>query len=128
MLRDYASLIWIMFIGIFVMVLLGIFYRIGYTQDATTLGLTETVRTSVIANADYSSRLEQGQLFILKKNFEKEFKEKITVNNNVKLSENADFEFEYLENENGSTKAIRVSIVDEDTTYQATYKVDISDS
>ncbi|APC50385.1 hypothetical protein BME96_19065 (plasmid) [Virgibacillus halodenitrificans] len=128
MLRDYASLIWIMFIGIFVMVLLGIFYRIGYTQDATTLGLTETVRTSVIANADYSSRLEQGQLFILKENFEKEFKEKITVNNNVKLSENADFEFEYLENKNGSTKAIRVSIVDEDTTYQATYKVDISDS
>lgn len=128
MLKDYASSIGIMVIGIFLIVFIGLFYRLGYTQDANVLGLTETVRTAAISNADYSSRVEKGQLFILKDKFENDFKNRISTNNNVKLSENADYNFEYLDNVNGSTKAIRVSIVEAgEKIYQATYKVDISD-
>lgn len=127
MLKDYTSAIGLMFIGIFLIILIGIFYRIGYTQDAVTMGLTETARTSVIANADYSSRLENGQFYLIKDKFEQDFKDKISTNKNVKLTENAKYEFDYLDNDNGATKAIRVSIVDGQTNYQATYKVDISD-
>lgn len=129
MLKDAVSAISFLLMGAFLIVIIGIFFRFGYSQDAAVLGLTETVRTSAIANADYSSRLEKGQLFILKDKFEKDFKDRISTNKNVKFSEDIVYNFEYLDNENGSTKAIRVSIIeDSETKYQATYKVDISDS
>ena len=128
MLKDYSSSIGIMLLGIALIVVIGTYYRIGYLQDATTLGLTETVRAAAIDNADYSSRLEPGNLFILKNQFESDFEDRIYTNNNVKISEGAEYTFEYLDNDNGSTKAIKVSIIDGEKEYSATYIVNIADS
>lgn len=46
----------------------------------------------------------------------------------MKISNDAKYEFKYLDNKNGSTKAIRAIIQDGDQTYQATYKVSIAAS
>ncbi|WMX58822.1 hypothetical protein [Peribacillus sp. R9-11] len=124
--RDFPYIIGLMFLGIFLVIITGIYYQKTYKQDSVVLGLTETVRTSAINNADNSSRLREGELFIEKEKFEKDFKQKITSNKNVKLSNEVTFEFEYLDNENGATKAIRVLIKDNGVTYQATAKVSIA--
>ncbi|MBT2604955.1 hypothetical protein J7E55_18330 [Bacillus sp. ISL-53] len=124
--RDFPYIIGLMFLGIFLIIISGIYYQGTYKQDSVILGLTETVRTSAINNADNSSRLREGELFIDKEKFEKDFKQKIVSNKNVNLSDEVTFEFEYLENENGATKAIRVLIKDKGSTYQATAKVSIA--
>ncbi|MGG4263778.1 hypothetical protein [Peribacillus simplex] len=126
MLRDFPYIIGLMFIGIFLVIITGIYYQKTYKQDSIILGLTETVRTSAINNADNSSRLREGELFIDKEKFEKDFEKKIVSNKNVNLSNEVTFEFEYLDNENGATKGIRVLIKDKGSTYQATAKVSIS--
>lgn len=128
MLRDYPFVIWLMFFGIFLVVISGIYYQKTFKQDSVVLGLTETVRTSAITNADNSSRVQVGELFIDKTKFEADFKKKIAANKNVKISEDADYEFEYLDNDNGATKAIRVLIKDNKAIYQATAKVNIAKS
>ncbi|WP_311202601.1 hypothetical protein [Peribacillus aracenensis] len=126
MLRDFPYIIGLMFLGIFLVIITGIYYQKTYKQDSVILGLTETVRSSAINNADNSSRLRVGELFIDKEKFEKDFKQKIISNKNVNLSDEVTFEFEYLENENGATKAIRVLIKDNGSIYQATAKVSIA--
>lgn len=128
MLRDMPSIIWLAFIGIFLIVVTGIYYQSTFKQDAVILGLTETVRTSAIASVDNSSRLNPGELFIIQADFEDKFTNSIESNKNVKISENATYKFEYLKNVNGATKAIRVVIQDGAKTYQATAKVNIADS
>lgn len=128
MLRDIPFMIWIMFVGIFLIVVTGMYYQNNYKQDSVVMGLTETVRTSAINNADNSSRINPGELYISKDGFEQDFRKKMSANKNVKLSNAAKYEFKYLDNENGATKAIRVLIKDGDTIYQATAKVSVSES
>ncbi|MFP7474478.1 hypothetical protein SFC55_26175 [Niallia taxi] len=128
MLRDIPFTLWLMVAGILLIVVTGMYYQTTYKQDSVVLGLTETVRTTAINNADNSSRINPGELFISKNGFESDFKKRMAANKNVKISENATYEFKYLENENGSTKAIKVLIVDGTTTYQATTKVTVSES
>ncbi|WP_437834465.1 hypothetical protein ACQRXC_29430 (plasmid) [Niallia taxi] len=128
MLRDIPFTLWLMVAGILLIVVTGMYYQTNYKQDSVVLGLTETVRTTAINNADNSSRINPGELFISKNGFESDFKKRMTANKNVKISENATYEFKYLENENGATKAIKVLIKDGATTYQATTKVTVSES
>lgn len=128
MLRDYPFLILSFFVGIILIIVSGIYYQMNFKQDTVVLDLTETIRTSAISNVNNASRLNEGELYITKGDFEKDFKKNFLSNNNVSLSENPIYEFEYLDNENGATKAIRVLIKDGKTTYQATAKVNIADS
>ncbi|KIO69706.1 hypothetical protein B4065_1372 [Caldibacillus thermoamylovorans] len=124
--RDYPAMIGLSFLGIFLIVFISIFYRTSYTQNSIIMAMTETVRAAAIANADNSSRLYEGELFIDKDSFEKDFKNRFSNNRNVKISSDAEYHFKYLQNDSGSIKAIRVLIKD-DETYQATCRVDISD-
>lgn len=126
-LRDYPAMIGLSFLGIFLIVFISIFYRTSYTQNSIIMAMTETVRAAAIANADNSSRLYEGELFIDKDSFEKDFKNRFSNNRNVKISSDAEYHFKYLQNDSGSIKAIRVLIKDDDETYQATCRVDISD-
>ena len=128
MLRDIPYTLWLMVAGIILIVVTGMYYQTNYTQDSVVMGLTETVRTSAINNADNSSRINPGELYISKDGFEEDFKKRMAANKNVKISETATYEFKYLDNENGATKAIKVLIKDEANTYQATAKVSVSES
>lgn len=128
MLRDFPYIIWLMFLGIIIILLSGFYYKSSYKQDSVVFGLNETVRTCAIANADNSSRLQNGQLFIIKEDFENDFKEKIKSNYNVKITEDAAYTFEYLDDENGASMAIRVIIKDGNTIYQSTAKINLAES
>ncbi|HDX9596015.1 hypothetical protein [Bacillus cereus] len=118
----------IIVIGLFLVSIGGYYYRENFATDSVTQGVTETVRVSVISNADNSSRVQNGELFIVKSDFEKDFKKRIESNKLVKISSGATYEFKYLDNKNGSTKAIRAIIHDGDQMYQVTYKVSIASS
>lgn len=125
MLRDIPYAIATLITMILLMIGLGYYYQTSIKQDSITLNLNETVRSSVIANVDYKSRVNEGELFIVKENFEETVKSKIN-SGSVKLSEKANYRFEYLDNDNGSTKAVRVIIENGDSVYQSTAKIDIS--
>ncbi|EJR55463.1 hypothetical protein IK3_05668 [Bacillus toyonensis] len=127
-LKEHPFILMIIVLGIFLVSIGGYYYRENFATDSVTQGVTETVRASVISNADNSSRVQSGELFIVKSDFEKDFKNRIESNKLVKISNDAKYEFKYLDNKNGSTKAIRAIIQDGDQTYQATYKVSIASS
>lgn len=118
----------ILIFGLFMTVIGGYYYKQNFSTDSVIQGMTETVRSSAIANADNSSRVQSGELFITKSGFEEDFKKRITSNNLVKFNKDAKYEFKYLDNKNGSTKAIRVIVKDGNNTYQATCKVNIAAS
>lgn len=126
--KEYPFILVIIVLGIFLVSIGGYYYRENFATDSVTQGVTETVRASVISNADNSSRVQSGELFIVKSDFEKDFKKRIESNKLVKISNDSKYEFKYLDNKNGSTKAIRAIIQDGDQTYQATYKVSIASS
>ncbi|AFU17057.1 hypothetical protein MC28_D008 (plasmid) [Bacillus thuringiensis MC28] len=126
--KEYPFILVIIVLGIFLVSIGGYYYRENFATDSVTQGVTETVRASVISNVDNSSRVQSGELFIVKSDFEKDFKKRIESNKLVKIGNDAKYEFKYLDNKNGSTKAIRAIIQDRDQTYQATYKVSIAAS
>lgn len=127
MLRDIPYVMATFILAIFLMLGIGYYYQTSIKQDSVILAMNETVRTSAIASADNKSRVNEGELFIVKEDFEEKVIEKLQIENNVAFSENVTYRFEYLDNENGSTKAVRIIIEDGDTTYQSTAKVDIAE-
>lgn len=128
MVKDVWSIIGLSLFGILLLGAVALFYKTSYDQDATILGLNESVKASVISNADYSSRVNPGELYLIKKDFEKDFENRIIENNNVEVSDNAVYDFEYLNYENGASKAVRVILRDNGKRYQATYLIDIASS
>ncbi|EJQ72431.1 hypothetical protein [Bacillus toyonensis] len=126
--KDYPFVMVLLIVGLFFTVISGYYYKQNFSTDSVIQGVTETVRSSAIANADNSSRIQSGELFVSKPGFEEDFKKRINSNKLVKIKKDAKYEFKYLDNKNGSTKAIRVIIHDGDNTYQATCKVSIATS
>lgn len=126
MLKDFTTQIAVMVFLSVLVIGAGAYWRFGYSQDSVQLGLLETTKTAAISNADYSSRVEVGQLYIVKDKFEEDFMNKIEGNKNVNLSSKAVYTFDYLDNNNGSTKAIRVSVKDGEDNYSATYKLNVA--
>lgn len=125
--KDYPYVLVIIIVGIFMLIIGSFYYNQNFVTDSVLQGITETVRTSAISNADNSSRIQDGELFISKDDFEADFKKRIESNKNVNISQDATYEFEYLDNDNGSTKAIRTIIHDGDNTYQATCKLSVAE-
>jgi hypothetical protein len=126
--KEHPFILMIIVVGLFLVSIGGYYYRENFATDSVMQGITETVRASTISNMDNSSRIQNGELFLSKDDFEKDFKKRIESNKLVKISNNAKCEFKYLDNKNGSVKAIRTIIQDGENTYQATYKVSIAAS
>uniref|UniRef100_UPI00344E2ECA hypothetical protein n=1 Tax=Carnobacterium sp. TaxID=48221 RepID=UPI00344E2ECA len=127
MLRDIPYIMGIMVLGIFLVITTGHYYQTSIQQDSIVLDMNEIVRASAVSSADNKSRINAGELFIVKPDFENNVKTKMNNQHNKKLSEKAIFQFEYLDNETGSTKAIRVKVIDGKKEYQTTAKIDISE-
>ncbi|MEC3226211.1 hypothetical protein P9027_30305 [Bacillus thuringiensis] len=126
--KEHPFILMIIVLGLFLVSIGGYYYRENFATDSVIQGITETVRASAISNMDNSSRVQRGELYLSKDDFEKDFKKRIESNKLVKISSNAKYEFKYLDNKNGSVKAIRTIIQDGENTYQATYKVSIAAS
>lgn len=128
MLRDFPYTIWLMFLGIVLLFVTGYYYQTSYNQDSVMQGMTESIRTTAIENIDNGSRIEPGKIHLMKDDFEEDFKKTVKKSFNTQISEEATFQFEYLKDTNGSIKAIRVIVTDGERSYQATTKVNISES
>lgn len=127
MLRDIPYVVTTFVLAIILMLGIGYYYQTSIKQDSVILTMNETVRTLAIASADNKSRVNEGELFIVKEDFEEKVIEKLQIGNNVAFSEDVTYRFEYLDNENGSTKAVRMIIEDGNTVYQSTAIVDIAE-
>ncbi|PEU93952.1 MULTISPECIES: hypothetical protein [Bacillus] len=126
--KEHPFILMIIVFGLFLVSIGGYYYRENFATDSVVQGITETVRASAISNMDNSSRIQSGELYLSKSDFEKDFKKRIESNKLVKISGKAKYEFKYLDKKNGSIKAIRTIIQDGENTYQATYKVSIAAS
>ncbi|HDR7527023.1 MULTISPECIES: hypothetical protein [Bacillus cereus group] len=126
--KEHPFILMIIVFGLFLVSIGGYYYRENFATDSVVQGITETVRASAVSNMDNSSRIQSGELFLSKDDFEKDFKKRIESNKLVKISSNAKYEFKYRDNKNGSIKAIRTIIQDGENTYQATYKVSVATS
>lgn len=125
MLRDIPNFFMIILVS-FVLIFTGVKYQVSnFQQDSAVTNINETLRTTVIANRDDSSRLHEGTFKIDKENFEKDFKKRLISND--QFNEKADsLLFDYLENEDGSIKGIKVKITGEKNTYQATSVLNVA--
>ncbi|MGA4465963.1 hypothetical protein ACPA2L_25495 [Bacillus bombysepticus] len=126
--KEHPFILVIIVLGLFLVYLGGYYYQENFTTDSVMQGITETVRASAVSNMDNSSRIQTGELYLSKDDFEKDFKKRIVSNKLVKISNDAKYRFDYLDNKNGSVKAIKTIIQDGKNTYQATYKVSVATS
>lgn len=127
MLRDSAIVVTTVMLGITVLIIISNYFLGDYKQNAIVQGMTETVRVAAYENTDDSSRVERGELYIVKDDFEESFKSKIEGNKNVKMDGDIEYNFEYLpESEDEPLKGVRVKMDDGTQEYQATVQVDIA--
>lgn len=126
MIRDIPYIMGGLMLGIVLIILTGHYYNTSINQESIILDMNETVRSTAIANANLRSRTSNGELFIVKSTFEEEVVEKMS-SDYSSLSDEAVYEFEYLDNETGSVKAIRLKANDQGQEYQTTVVVDIAE-
>lgn len=124
--RDVPWIAITLIFSAFVALIIVYYFEGDYKQNAHIQAIQETAKTSLIANRDNSSRLKENEFYIDKKGFETDFKNRIEKNKNYK-SKIKNIKFEYLESKTNSLKAVRVKI-QADEEYQATYKVNISET
>lgn len=118
-----ASLI---IIGLVIIVSIGSYMRLDTQSDSTIQTMTETIRSASINNVNHKSRINQGEVYLLKDSFEDDFERILTQSSVFAFGEDVEFEYEYLEDEEtGSLKGIRV-IAHGEQVYQATAIVDVS--
>ncbi|PFU35429.1 hypothetical protein COK88_31795, partial [Bacillus cereus] len=108
--KEHPFILVIIVLGLFLVYLGGYYYQENFTTDSVIQGITETVRASAVSNMDNSSRIQTGELYLSKDDFEKDFKKRIVSNKLVKISNDAKYRFAYLDNKNGSVKAIKTII------------------
>lgn len=114
-----------MFIGCIIIASISYYALSGLKQDSNMKSITETLRTTAISNRDDSSRIERGQFKLMQSNFESDFKKKFSNTKNLK-AEVTSYDFDYLSDGKGGVKAIKVIVVSEKKTYQATCVLNVS--
>lgn len=125
LLRDIPKLVMLIFIGMFLIFTIGNYAIKGYTQDSTVKAMTETLRTTAIANRDNSARVERGQFRINKSKFQSDFTKKFSISKNIK-KEDSNFNFDYLDDGKGGIKAIKAKVTSGNQNYQATCILDVA--
>lgn len=122
--RDTVNIITISLVSLFFMALVIYFGLNTYKVDTTQSSMTEALRSSVIANTDYASRLNRGEYTIDEKDFESDFLSKFEHLRNVER-ENADIKatFDYLPNDphdsDSGIKAVKAIVTVNGTTYRS---------
>lgn len=115
--RDTINIITISLVSLFFMALVIYFGLNTYKVDTTQSSMTEALRSSVVANTDYASRLNRGEYVIDKKGFESDFISKFEHLRNVER-ENANFY--YLQNDSGTAvKSVKAVVKVNGTTYRS---------
>lgn len=120
MLSGIPRKVALMSVSFLVIAGLVVFVLGNYQTDVDSLTLTETLRSTALANRDDSARVNQGDFYLDKESFEKDFERTIKRQGTYQnRSLTIDFEYLMASNEKG-IKAIRVSIFDGRKTDQAT--------
>lgn len=120
MLADFPKKLIFIFLGMFLILGIGMYVLKNYQADSSTQSIQETLKSTALENRDNSSRVEKGTFKIVKNDFESDFKKSMKYNRNYKLKKDAKYNFDYLSDGNGGIKAIKVKVTDNGETYQGT--------
>lgn len=124
MFRDFPQVILAVFLLMFVALLVLHSDSSSAIQEETVRTMNTVVRTRAMANADHSSRVQEGSFSIDKENFEKEVIDELKGSNINILSEDFVTTFNYLEDE-GNLMAIRLILHTHNREYQSTAVVNL---
>lgn len=119
------SVLYIVVIAIFLSIITGFIYFITTSakEDAIVQGLNETVKSTLIQTVDYSSRVQEGEVYFDQISFEHIVQENLPKNSGIPTD--SDITFTYLNDSNGNTKAVRVKVKVDDNEYQTTMVANI---
>lgn len=126
-LKDFPFILFIVFFGLY-LILFTCHYKVEeFRYNSLVLSIVETAKAASFESLNNSVIVHPGTAKITIENFETSFEKKFLENVNVKL-ENPHYDYSYLLEADGTTKAIRIIVTDENNTkYQGTYIADIAD-
>jgi hypothetical protein len=128
MLKDLPKILILIAISSVLMLTIFHFATRGFHQDSIVQTLSETLRSTAIANRDDSARVNRGQFRLQTENFETEFIHNFKTNSNVVFeASEAEFIFDYLHDGEGGVQAIQVQLIKNEKIFQATVVVDVAD-
>lgn len=128
MLRDFPKIIMMMFIGFFLMLLIAIYSINNYKQDSSVNAVNETLKATALQNRDDSARVNRGQFRLNRADFEKDFKERLSLNRSLVVKSTTKYYFDYLDDNKGGIKAIKVKIANDGLdSYQGTTILNVAD-
>lgn len=111
MIRDAINIFMISLFSLFFIAIFIYFGMGSYRVDSTESSLTEALKSSVVANADYSARIDNGEYLIDKDGFESDFKSRFEHLRNIdRMGSNIKYKFDYLDDSNGGVKAVKVKV------------------
>lgn len=125
MLRDIPEIITNLLVGIVIVLILIFYFSTSFRQESTVQLMNEVIRTSAVSNIDHSSRVEEGQLYISKEDFENDVINQLANNDTIHTTSETKYVFDYLENTVGAIKSIRLNLNHEGKDYQSTVIVEI---
>ena len=119
------SVLYIVVMSVFLSIITGFIYFITSSarEDAIVQGLNETVKSTLIQTVDYSSRVQEGEVYFDQVSFENIVQESLPKNSGIPTD--SDITFTYLKDSNGNTKAVRVKVEVDDNEYQTTMVANI---
>lgn len=125
--RDLPEIIRVVIVGVVMILVMFFFMGSSIQRDETIYTMNQVVRASAISNVDHASRIEKGQLFITKSDFEKDVVDQLNHSNGELFDSDTIYNFDYLEDENNAVKAVRLNVNTNGNDYQSTVIVNIAD-
>ena len=119
-------------VGIWIVAIAGIVFTLNYILTNVQINnqnqaIEETLQTTLLANQQYSERVEKKTFYLDKPKFEQAFLNNFTKNKNIKIK-SSQIEFSYLPSkystEEDAISGAKVKVISDGKTYQGTMLID----
>lgn len=119
-------------VGIWIVAIAGIVFTLNYILTNAQINnqnqaIEETLQTTLLANQQYSERVEKKTFYLDKPKFEQAFLNNFTKNKNIKIK-SSQIEFSYLPSkystEEDAISGAKVKVISDGKTYQGTMLID----
>ena len=119
-------------VGIWIVAIAGIVFTLNYILTGVQINnqnqaIEETLQTTLLANQQYSERVEKKTFYLDKPKFEQAFLNNFTKNKNIKIK-SSQIEFSYLPSkystDEDAISGAKVKVISDGKTYQGTMLID----
>ena len=119
-------------VGIWIVAIVGVVFTLNYIITSAQINnqnqaIEETLQTTLLANQQYSERVETKTFYLDKPKFEQAFLDNFTKNKNIK-TKSSQIEFSYLPSkysaDGDAISGAKVKVISDGQTYQGTMLID----